>query len=107
MEDYIKNVKYEEESKNINEVKISGWYPSNLVSPVKVNGNIFNREKRIKQKDEDYADFINSKIDKITKINAQSKIIETNPMNLLSSEQDEFTYINRLVPLYRNHLMYK
>ena len=107
MEDYIKNIEYEEQSKNINEIKISGWYPSNLVSPVKVNGNIFNREKKIRQKDEDYQNFLNSKIDKIAKISAQSKIIETNPMNLLCAEQDEFTYTNRLVPLYRSHLMYK
>ena len=29
---------------NKNKIEISGWYPSNLVKPVKVNGDVFKRE---------------------------------------------------------------
>ena len=46
MEDYLRNIRHEEQSKNINQIKVSGWYPSNLVSPVKVNGRIFYKEMK-------------------------------------------------------------
>ena len=105
MEAYLRNIRNEEQSKNINEIKISGWYPSNLIYPVRVNERIF--KKQIKPKDEETEEFINSKNDKIKKIKLQNHIIETNPMNLLSSIQDDFSYTNRLVPLYKTHLNYK
>ncbi len=107
MEDYLRNIKHEEQSKNINEIKVSGWYPSNLVSPVKVNGRIFNKDKMKKEKDEEFEEFINSKNERINLLKTQNRIIETNPMSLLSAQQDEFSYTNRLVPLYKTHNIYK
>ena len=35
---------------NVNQIKVSGWNPSNLVQPVKVNGDIFKRDKKIIKK---------------------------------------------------------
>ena len=107
MEEYLKNIRYEEQSKNINEIKVSGWYPSNLVCPVKVNGRIFNKQKIKKEKDEDFEEFINSKNERINLIKTQNRIIEENPIGLLSAKQDEFSYTNRLVPLYKAHMIYK
>ena len=107
MEEYLKNIRYEEQSKNINEIKVSGWYPSNLVCPVKVNGRIFNKQKIKKEKDEDFEEFINSKNERINLLKTQNRIIEENPIGLLSAQQDEFSYTNRLVPLYKAHMIYK
>ena len=107
MEEYLRNIRQEEQSKNINNIKASGWYPSNLVCPVKVNGRIFCKEKMEKEKDEDYEEFINSKNERIKLLKTQNRIIETNPMSLLSSQQDEFSYTHRLVPLYKAHMIYK
>ena len=107
MEDYLRNIKHEEQSKNINEIKVSGWYPSNLVCPVKVNGRIFQKEKMEKQKDEDFEEFINSKNERIQLLKTQNRIIESNPIGLLSAKQDEFSYTPRLVPLYKTHMIYK
>ena len=107
MDEYLRNIRQEEQSKNINIIKASGWYPSNLVSPVKVNGRIFYREKMEKEKDEDLEEFINSKNESIKLLKTQNKIIESNPMKLLSSQKDEFSYTHRLVPLYKTHMIYK
>jgi len=107
MEQYLKNIKHEEQSRNINEIKISCFYPSNLVQPVKVNGRIFNNEKIEKKKDEELEEFINKKNERINLLKIQNKIIENNPMNLLSKNQDDFSYTNRLVPLYKTHVIYK
>ena len=107
MEEYLRNIRQEEQSKNINEIKVSGWYPSNLVCPVKVNGRIFNKGKMEKVKDEDYEEFINSKNERIKLLKTQNRIIETNPIGLLSAKQDEFSYTPRLVPLYKTHVIYK
>ena len=35
---------------NVNQIKVSGWNPSNLIQPVKVNGDIFKRDKKIIKK---------------------------------------------------------
>ena len=107
MEEYLRNIRNEEQSKNINEIKVSGWCPSNLLYPVKVNGRIFNKTKKEKSKDKEIEEFIKSKNDKIEKIKMQNHIIQTNPMNLISSQKDDFSYTNRLVPLYRTHMIYK
>ena len=107
MEEYLRNIRNEEQSKNVNQIKVSGWYPSNLLYPVKVNGRIFNKQKNEKQKDEEIEEFIKSKNDKIEKIKLQNHIIQTNPMKLLSYKQDDFSYTNRLVPLYKTHVNYK
>ena len=107
MEEYLRNIRNEEQSKNINEIKVSGWYPSNLLYPVRVNGRIFNKTKVEKPKDEDIGEFIKSKNENIEKIKMQNYFIETNPMNLLSTKQDDYSYTNRLVPLYKTHMSYK
>ena len=107
MEDYLRNIMHEEQSKNINQIKVSGWYPSNLVSPVKVNGRFFYKEMKEKEKDEEIEEFINSKNERIKLLKTQNKNIETNPMGLLSSKHDDFSYTNRLVPLYKTHMVYK
>ena len=107
MEQYLRNIKHEEQSKNRNEIKVSGWYPSNLVCPVKVNGRIFYKQKMERPKDKDVEEFIDSKNKRIEILKTQNKIIETNPMGLLSSQQDDFSYTNRLVPLYKTHMTYK
>ena len=107
MEEYLRNIRNEEQSKNINEIKVSGWYPSNLLYPVRVNGRIFNKSNSEKPKDEEIEEFIKSKNEKIKLLKIQNHIIENNPMSLLSSKQDDFSYTNRLVPLYRTHLNYK
>ena len=105
MEEYLRNIRNEEQSKNINEIKVTGWYPSNLICPVRVNGNIFN--KPIKTKDEEIEQFVKSKNDKIEQLKLQSRLIESNPVNLLSEQQDDFSYTNRLLPLYKTHINYK
>ena len=107
MEEYLRNIRHEEQSKNVNEIKVSGWYPSNLVCPVKVNGRIFNKEKKEKDKDEDFEEFINSKNERIKLLKTQNRLIEDNPIGLLSVKQDEFSYTRRLTPLYRTHMIYK
>ena len=107
MEDYLRNIRHEEQSKNINKIKVSGWYPSNLVCPVKVNGRIFKKEKVEKEKDEEFEEFINSKNERIQLLKTQNRIIENNPIGLLSEKQDTFSYTNRLVPLYKAHMIYK
>ena len=107
MEEYLRNVRNEEQSKNVNEIKVSGWYPSNLLYPVKVNGRIFNKQKVEKPKDEDIEDFIKSKNDKIDELKIQNHFIETNPISQLNSAQDDYSYTNRLVPLYKTHINYK
>ena len=107
MEEYLRNIRNEEQSKNINEIKVSGWYPSNLLYPVRVNGRIFNKSNREKPKDEEIEDFINTKNEKIQLLKFENKAIETNPLSSLSSKHDDFSYTNRLVPLYRTHLNYK
>ena len=35
---------------NINQIKVSDWSLSNLVQPVKVNGDIFKRDKKLIKK---------------------------------------------------------
>ena len=90
---------------NINRIKVSGWYPSNLVKPVKVNGDVFKRE-RIAEKeiDVDEEEEIKDKDQKITKLKNEMKNIQMNPVKKLSSEHNEFSYTRRLVPLYRMHI---
>ena len=107
MEDYLRNIRHEEQSKNINKIKVSGWYPSNLVCPVRVNGRIFKKEKMEKEKDEEFEEFINSKNERIKLLKTQTRMIENNPVGLLSEKQDIFSYTNRLVPLYKTHMIYK
>ena len=107
MEEYLRNIRNEEQSKNINQIKVSGWYPSNLLYPVRVNGRIFNKQKKEKPKDEEVEEFIKSKNDKIEKIKMQNHIIQTNPVKFLSGKKDDFSFINRLVPLYKIHNSYK
>ena len=106
MEEYLRNIRNEEQSRNINQIKVTGWYPSNLISPVRVNGNIFNKQVE-KEKDEEIEQFIKTKSDKIAQLKLQNKIIESNPVNLLSEKQDDFSYTNRLLPLYKTHINYK
>ena len=106
MEEYLRNIRYEEQSRNINQIKVTGWYPSNLILPVRVNGNIFNKQKA-KEKDEEIEQFIKTKSDKIAQLKLQNKIIESNPVNSLSAQQDDFSYINRLLPLYKYHINFK
>ena len=108
MENYLRKIRNEEQSKNINKIKVSSWYPSNLLSPVRVNGRIFNpKEKNKKETDEEIEDFINTKNEKIQLLKFENKAIETNPLSSLSSKHDDFSYTNRLVPLYRTHIIYK
>ena len=106
MEEYLRNIRNEEQSKNVNEIKVSGWYPSNLITPVRVNANIFNNNSK-KTQDEDIEQYIKSKNDKIAQLKIQNKIIESNPVNSLSAQQDDFSYINRLFPLYKYHINFK
>ena len=107
MEEYLRNIRNEEQSKNINQIKVSGWYPSNLLYPVRVNGRIFNKQKIEKPKDEEVEEFIKSKNDKIEKIKMQNHIIQTNPVKFLSGKKDDFSFTNRLIPLYKIHNSYK
>ena len=90
---------------NINRIKVSGWYPSNLVKPVKVNGDVFKRERIVeKEIDVDEEEEIKDKDQKITKLKNEMKNIHMNPVKKLSSEHNEFSYTRRLVPLYRMHI---
>jgi hypothetical protein len=35
---------------NVNQIKVSDWNPLNLIQPIKVNGDIFKRDKKIIKK---------------------------------------------------------
>ena len=89
---------------NRNKIEISGWYPSNLVKPVKVNGDVFKREM-ILEKEVNFLEEeeLQEKEKKIIKLNNEIKCIKTNPVTKLSAENDDFSFIGRLVPLYRSH----
>ena len=90
---------------NINRIKVSGWYPSNLVKPVKVNGDVFRRERIVeKEVDIDEEEEIKCKEEKIKKLKCEMKNIQMNPVKKLSTEHNEFSYTRRLVPLYRMHI---
>ena len=89
---------------NLNVVKASGWYPSNLVQPVKFNGDVFQRDKKEHKPDAAFLEELRRKDEKITKLRMEMKNIEKNPVNLLSAEHDDFSYTQRLVPLYRSHI---
>lgn len=85
---------------NVNIIQSSGWYPSNLVQPIKVNGSVFKTDKIEKKNWED-----EYKEDKKTAIlKAEIKRIQNNPITKLSAEHDDMSYTRRLVPLYRAHL---
>ena len=90
---------------NVNRIKVSGWYPSNLVYPVKVNGDVFKRERIVeKEVDVDEEEEIKNKDEKIRKLQNEMKDIQLNPVKKLSTEHNEFSYTRRLVPLYRMHI---
>ena len=36
-----------EKRMNVNTIKVSGLYPSNLVQPIRVNGGVFKRDRKI------------------------------------------------------------
>lgn len=85
---------------NINSIQSSGWYPSNLVRPVRINGSVFKREKiENKNWDEEYLED-----KKVTMLKAEMKQISNNPITKLSAEHDDMSYTRRLVPLYRSYL---
>lgn len=90
---------------NVNAIKISGWYPSNLVQPVKVNGDVFKRDRIIKPEiNKEEEEELKKKDEKITRLKNEMKMIKNNPVLKLSAEHDDFSYTQRLVPLYRSHL---
>lgn len=90
---------------NINRIKVTGWYPSNLIQPVKVNGDVFKRERIVeKEVDIEEEEEIKDKEQKITKLKNEMKSIQTNPVKKFSSEHNDFSYTRRLVPLYRTHI---
>ena len=35
---------------NVNQIKVSDWNPLNLIQPIKVNGDIFKRDKKLIKK---------------------------------------------------------
>ena len=82
MENYLRKIRNEEQSKNINKIKVSSWYPSNLISPVRVNGRIFNPKEEIKKQD------INSDEDhKDNKIDENDKIINQKEKENLNNDE--------------------
>ncbi|MCQ2815732.1 MAG: hypothetical protein MJ252_00550 [archaeon] len=89
---------------NLNVVRTSGWYPSNLVQPVKFNGNIYQKDKKIPEPDPQFVKEMKRKDEKILQLRSEMKRIQNNPVNKLSAEHDDFTYTPRLVPLYRSHI---
>ncbi len=88
---------------NVNQIKVSGWNPSNLIQPVKVNGDIFKRDKKIIKKIDKDDEEEKKKSEKIKKLNLEIENIKKDPVKKLSAEHDDFSYIPRLVPLYRSH----
>ena len=88
---------------NVNQIKVSGWNPSNLVQPVKVNGDIFKRDKKIIKKIDKDDEEEKKKIERIKKLNLEIENVKKDPVKKLSAEHDDFSYIPRLVPLYRSH----
>ena len=88
---------------NVNQIKVSGWNPSNLIQPVKVNGDIFKRDKKIIKKIEKEDEDEKKKIEKMQKLNLEIENVKKDPVKKLSAEHDDFSYIPRLVPLYRSH----
>lgn len=92
---------------NINEIKVSGWYPSNLVAPVKVNSRVFLKDTICKREFHEYKDDVEAKEKNIQRLNNYVEISKIDPIKMLSSEQDDFSYLNRLVPLYHSHFVFK
>jgi seryl-tRNA synthetase len=88
---------------NVNQIKVSGWNPSNLIQPVKVNGDIFKRDKKIIKKIEKEDEDEKKKREKMQKLNLEIENVKKDPVKKLSAEHDDFSYIPRLVPLYRSH----
>ncbi len=88
---------------NVNQIKVSGWNPSNLVQPVKVNGDIFKRDKKVIKKIDKDDEEEKKKIERIKKLNLEIENVKKDPVKKLSAEHDDFSYIPRLVPLYRSH----
>jgi hypothetical protein len=89
---------------NVNQIKVSGWNPSNLVQPVKVNGDIFKRDKKLTKKiDKEEEEEEQKRNEKIKKLNLEIENVKKDPVKKLSAEHDDFSYLPRLVPLYRSH----
>ena len=99
-------INYGQENRmHFNQMVISGWYPSNLVAPVKANGDVFKRDKKeTKQVDLIQLEDNEKRNKRIIKLRNEIKVIKKNPINRLSAEHDDFGYVQRLVPLYRSHL---
>lgn len=90
---------------NVNAIKVSGLYPSNLVQPIRVNGGVFKRDRKIGPAlDREEEEELRKKDEKIERLRNEMKMIKSNPVSKLSAEHDDFSYIPRLVPLYRSHL---
>lgn len=90
---------------NLNQVKFSSnWYPSNLVEPIKCNGGVFQKDKIEVKPDAAFLEEMKKKDEHILNLRNEIKNIQNNPVNKLSSEHDDLSYIPRLTPLYRTHI---
>ncbi len=85
---------------NVNQIKVSGWNPSNLVQPVKVNGDIFKRDKKVIKKIDKDDEEEKKKIERIKKLNLEIENGKKELIKKLSDEHDDFSYLPRLLPLY-------
>ncbi len=102
----MEKIPYSHESRmNFNKIKVSCWYPSNLIEPVKVNKNIFKRDKfeLNKYEKEEQEKIMKKRQEKINKLNNETENIKNDPVKKLSAENDDMSYIPRLFPLYRSH----